>query len=97
MPGKRSHHVGGSKVAHHELVLPGLDDLGNLVRNGLDAHLRLLVVGSNLGRRNHDALLARVLLLDTAVEEESDVRVLLRLWRLATILSSNTHPQCGSA
>ncbi len=97
MPGKQSHHVGGSKVAHHELILACLDDLGNLVRNGLDAHLRLLVVGSNLGRRNHDALLARVLLLNTAVEEESDVRVLLRLWWLETIPNSDTHPQCGSA
>ena len=74
-----AHHVWGSEVAHDELVLALLDDLRDLLRDALDTHLRVLVVRRHLRRRDHVALLVLELLLDTAVEEESDVSVFLGL------------------
>lgn len=71
-----THHVRRSKVAHDKVKLVRLYDLGDLVGNSLHTHLGLLVVGGDLGRGDHDALLALVLLLNTAVEEEGDVGVL---------------------
>lgn len=91
-------HVGRSKVAHDKLVLLGLEDLGDLVGDTLRTHLRLLVVGSDLGRGDHRTLLALVLLLDTAVEEESNVGVLLSLCEMLVGLQlKTTHRQCESA
>ena len=78
-----------------------LDDLSNLVGDTLDAHTWLFVVGRNLGRRNHVALLILELLLDTAVEEECNVRILLSF---CTNMSQDycasgpyTHQQCAPA
>lgn len=42
-------HVWGCEVAHHKLVRVGLDDFRDLLCHSTDAHLRLLVVGCNLG------------------------------------------------
>ena len=56
-----------------------LDNFGNLVGDTLYTHAWLLVIGRNLGRGDHMALLIFELLLNTTVEEERDVRILLRL------------------
>ena len=72
-------HVRRCEVAHDELVFILLYDLSNLVCDTLDAHRWLFIVGRDLGRRDHVALLVLELLLNTAVEEERDVRVLLGL------------------
>lgn len=77
-----AHHVRRSKVAHDKLVLAGLNDLSHLVGDSLDTHLRLLVVRCDLWRGNHHTLFALILLLDATVEEEGNVRVLLRLCQL---------------
>lgn len=61
-----------SKVAHDELELVGLDDLGDLVGNSLNAHLGLLIVGRDLGRRDHVSDLVLELLLDTTAECDRD-------------------------
>lgn len=42
-------HVWGRKVAHDELVLAFLENLGDLLGDTVHAHLRLLVVGRDLG------------------------------------------------
>lgn len=78
-------HVGRSEVVHDELEFTLGDALGHLLADGFGAHLGLMVVGRNLGRRDHIAHLARELLLDTSVEEESDVRVLFGLGDVALL------------
>lgn len=76
-----TNHVWRGEVAHYELVVALLDELCDLISNALDAHLRVLVVSRNLRGGDHGPLLCRELLLDTTIEEERDVRILLRLWR----------------
>jgi hypothetical protein len=76
-------HVGGSKVAHDEFVLAGLDDLGNLVGDTLNRHLGLLVVGGDLGGGDHVSLLALELLLDTTVKKEGNVGVLFGFYEVS--------------
>jgi hypothetical protein len=75
----RSYHVWRSEVAHDEIVFALPDNLGNLLSDTLDTHLRVLVVCRHLRRGNHMALLVLELLLNASVEEESDVRILLGL------------------
>lgn len=78
-PCTHTHHVRRGEITHHKLILVLLHQLGHLVRHALHAHLRLLVVRRHLRARDHEPLLVLELLLDAAVEEERDVRVLLRL------------------
>lgn len=71
-----TYHIGRRKVAHDKLVFSALDDLGDLVGDALGVHLGLLVVRGHLGRGHHFPVFVFELLLDTSVEEESDVGVL---------------------
>ena len=80
-----ANHVRWSKVIHHELEFILADTLGHLLANTLSAHLRIKVVGSDLGRRNHVAHFTGKLLFDSTVEEERDVRVLLCLGDVALL------------
>ena len=72
-------HVAVRVVEDDEIVLAGTDGLADLVRDLDGAHLRLEIVSRNLRTRHENAILALVRLLNAAVEEERDVRVLLRL------------------
>ena len=56
-----------------------LDRLDHRVRDAGGGHLRRQVVGRHLLRRHQRAVFPAERLLDAAVEEVSDVRVLLRL------------------
>ena len=72
-------HVAVGIVEDDEVILAGLDRLDDLVRDLDRAHLRLQIIGRHLWRMHENAVLTLVRLLDTAVEEECDVCVLLRL------------------
>ena len=75
-----AHHVGVGVVDYHESELLARELAQQLVGDFHGAHLRLLVVGGHIPRTgDEDASLARHLLLDPPVEEESDVSVLLGL------------------
>mmetsp|Transcript_404 Transcript_404/g.550 ORF Transcript_404/g.550 Transcript_404/m.550 type:complete len:241 (-) Transcript_404:839-1561(-) len=74
-----SHHVRGSEVAHHKRVLASRNSLGDVFSYCGSRHLRLQIVGGHLGRGHHGAHLIFELCLGPPVEEEGDVRVLLRL------------------
>jgi len=78
-------HVWGREVVHEELELVLSNALGHLVGDAAGAHLGVQVVRGDLGRGDELALLVLELLLDTAVEEEGDVRVLLRLRDVALL------------
>ena len=80
-------HVAVGIVEDDHVVFPAFDPLDHLVGDDVGAHLRLHVIGRNLGRGDQRAVLARVGLLDAAVEKEGDVRVLLRF----------RNPQLGEA
>ena len=82
-----AHHVAVGEVQDHHVVGPGVDALDALVAHLIGAHLRLEVIGGHLGGRHQHPILAGILLLDTAVEEEGDVGILLRL----------SDPQLGQA
>ena len=56
-----------------------LEDLRDFISNALEAHLWVLVIGSNSGRRDHVALFGFELFLDASVEKECDVDVFLGL------------------
>ena len=68
-------HVGVGIVHHDQVVLSRADGLDELVRHLRRAHLGLEVVGRDLRRGHQHARLARVLLLDPAVEKERHVGV----------------------
>ena len=72
-------HVAVCKVQDDNVVLAGQDALDALLGDSRLAHLRLKVIGRDLGRRNQSTVLARILLLDAAVEEERNMCVLLGL------------------
>ena len=73
-------HVRVRVVGDDEVVLVPAEGLDERVGDRSGAHLRREVVGRHLAiRRHEDAVLARKGLLDPAVEEVRDVRVLLRL------------------
>jgi hypothetical protein len=73
-------HVGVREVEDRKAVAPGAERRHGLGGELARAHLRLLVVRPDLARRrDQDALLPLVLVLDAAVEEVRDVRVLLCL------------------
>jgi hypothetical protein len=76
---KTTDHIRGCKIAHDELVIAFLEDLGNFISDALDAHLRILVIGGDFGRRDHVPLFGFELLLDASIEKERDVGVFLGL------------------
>ena len=71
-------HVRGRKLFMTNLTALR-NALGHTVGDGGGTHLGVQIVGGHLGRGDHVAVLAGELLLDTAVEEEGDVGVLLGL------------------
>lgn len=85
-------HVRGRKVVHHKGVAVLRNALGHAVGDGGSAHLGVEVVGGDLGRGDHVAVLARELLLDAAIEEEGDVGVLFRLSDVALRQAMATEP-----
>lgn len=72
-------HVRRGEVAHDEGMLPRAHASGNLLSHPLGIHLRQEVVRGHLRRGDHHALLPGVSLLQTAIEEECDMRILLGL------------------
>ena len=72
-------HVGIGEVQHDHVVLAGVDRRDRLGGKLRRRHFRLQVVGRDLRRRHHDAVLAGVGLLAAAVEEVGDVRIFLGL------------------
>ena len=87
-----TNHVGRSKVVHDKVELALSNTLGHLLTNTRGAHLRVLVVCGNLGRRNHVPHLTGELLLNTTVEEESNVGVLFGLSNVALLNILRTEP-----
>ena len=74
-----AHHVAVGVVEDEGVVLAGLHGLHHLVGDLIGAHLGLQIVGGHSGGLDQNAVLAGVLLLHAAVEEEGDMGVLLRL------------------
>ena len=74
-----TYHIAVCEVEDNNVVLAGQDALYALLGNGRLAHLRLEIIGCNLRGRDQSAILARILLLNAAVEEERNVCVLLGL------------------
>lgn len=72
-------HVAVCVVEDDNVILAGLDALHAVITDLESTHLRLEVIGSDLGGGDQAAVLAGELLLDTAVEEEGDVSILLGL------------------
>ena len=72
-------HVAVGEVQDDDIILAALDPLLALCSDLRSAHLRLQVVGGHLRAGDDAAVLSRVGSLDTAVEEEGDVSVLLGL------------------
>ena len=80
-----ANHVRRSEVVHDEVELVLAKTLSHLGTDGSGAHLGVKIVGGNPGRGDHVANLAGELLLNTSVEEESDVSVLLSLSNVALL------------
>lgn len=79
-----ANHIRGSKVVHHELELALLNTLAHLFSDASSAHLRSQVVGSNTFVGWDEILLLvsdfeREDLLNSSVEEESDMGIFLGL------------------
>jgi len=74
-----SHHVAIGEVHHDEVILLCVDGTDEFIFHLVCAHLGLQVVSGHLGRGHKDAVLALERSLATAIEEESDVRILLGL------------------
>jgi hypothetical protein len=74
-----AHHVGIGEVDHDQPVLAGENRFLGYTRHLGGRHLRLQVVGRNLGARRTRPLLTRERILAVVVEEKRHVRVLLRL------------------
>lgn len=80
-----ANHIGGSEVVHDKIELLLSDALSHLLTDSGSRHLRLEIVGSNTGGGDKLALLAGELLLNTTVEEEGNVSVLLGLGNVALL------------
>ena len=72
-------HIGVGEVDDDDVVLAGSDGCVQLLADFGSAHLGLQVIGSDCRRRNQGPVLILVGFLDTAVEEEGDMGVLLGL------------------
>lgn len=78
-----ANHIRRGEVVHDEVELVLTNSLSHLGTDTGSAHLGVEIVGGHTRRGDHVADLARELLLNTAVEEESDVGVLLSLGDVA--------------
>ena len=74
-----AHHVAVGVVKDKRIIFAGLHGLHHFVRDLIGAHLRLEVIGGHGGGLYQYAVLAGVLFLHAAVEEEGHVGVLLGL------------------
>ncbi len=74
-----SYHIRIGKVDDDHVIGSGLDRLHQLVAYFICAHLRLQVIGGNLGGLNKDPVLAFIGLFYAAVEEEGNMSVFFRL------------------
>jgi hypothetical protein len=61
-------------------VLLGSNNFCDLIRNALYTHFRKLVVCRDLGRLDQMSFFSLELLLDAAIEEECDMRILFGLY-----------------
>lgn len=78
-----ANHIGRGEVVHDEVEVVLTNSLGHLGTDTGSAHLGVKIVGGHTRRGDHVADLAGELLLNTAVEEESDVGILLSLGDVA--------------
>ncbi len=69
-------HVAVGKIQNNHVELAAVELLQNLVGNEISAHFGLQVVSCHFGRGDKVAYLVFVGLLDAAVKEERDVRIL---------------------
>lgn len=60
-------------------MLVGPDDLRDFIRDALHTHFRKLVICRDFGRIDHVSFFSLEQLLDTAIEEECDMRILFGL------------------
>ena len=74
-----TNHIAVCKIEYDEVVILFIEQRQHLVSHFVGAHLRLQVIGSNLGRRHQQSVLMLSGCFDAAVEEEGDVSVLLGL------------------
>ena len=74
-----AHHVAVGVVEDHHVILFGADGFQRLSGDLGGRHLRQQVEGGHLAGRHQDPVLPLVGGFDAAVEEEGDMRVLLRL------------------
>jgi len=74
-----ANHVGRGEVVHNEVEFVLANALSHLGTNTGSAHLGVKIVGGHFGGGDHVADLAGELLLNAAVEEESDVGILFSL------------------
>ena len=72
-------HIAVGQVEDDDIVLAAFNGFAALISNLNSAHLRLQVIGCNLGRSNQDTVFAFEGTLFAAVEEEGDVGILLGL------------------
>ena len=89
-----AHHVGVGEVHDQDIKMTFVHRFDHRVFHPLGAHLRLQVVGGHFGRRDQDAFLSGISLLDAAVEEVSDVRVFL-CFRHAQVLEVQVRHDAG--
>src|ERR1043166_9138783 len=89
-----AHHVGVGEVDHEHVRLSLVDSTQHFVSNLKRRHLRLQIVSRDLRRWHEQAPFAFELLLDAAVKEVSDVRILLRLGE-AVIVYLEVAPDFG--
>ena len=74
-----AHHVAVGKIDDDPVVLASADGFHELVLHLVCAHFRLEVIGGHLRTRYEDAVFALEGSLASAVEEEGDVGIFLRL------------------
>ena len=84
---RMAHHVAVGKVHHDEVVLLGGNGSHQLILHLVGTHFGLQVVGSHLRAGHQDAVLAFEGSLASAIEEEGDVGILLRLGGVQLLLA----------
>src|SRR5574344_856976 len=72
-----AHHISISKVHNDKVEFFAVNSLNQLISNRICAHLRLQIVCSHLWRRNQYTLFLIEWSLTTAIEEESNMSILL--------------------
>lgn len=89
-----TNHVWRREVIHEESIFLLRDPLCQLVSDRAGTHLRIEVICGDLGRGYHLSDFARELLLDTAVEEEGDVRIFFCFRNMALLHVLLAEPFC---